>query len=174
MVNSVNRYRGSDIPANGLSGSFFVKEEYAVRLEWQLDSVESMTLMLEEREWAEHAGKGPVAERLESAITEMHNELDAQRLRADTAEAEVARLRETATLAAKTGAPNFHSLKRELAAAEQRIAEHLKVFDTALFLLETFIEAEREMPIPTMEVLLDAIRRQFAALNPNPEAESHE
>lgn len=50
-------------------------------------------------------------------------DFDAQRLRADTAEAEVSRLRETATLAAKVGAPNFHSMKRELAAAEQRIAE---------------------------------------------------
>ncbi len=40
-----------------------------------LASVRSMACMLEHREWAEHAGKGPIAEKLESAITEMHNEL---------------------------------------------------------------------------------------------------
>jgi hypothetical protein len=43
----------------------------------ELSSICSMACMLEDREWAEHAGKGPVAEKMEYAITEMHNELTA-------------------------------------------------------------------------------------------------
>lgn len=43
----------------------------------ELASVCSMACMLEDREWAEHAAKGPIAEKMEYAITEMHNELTA-------------------------------------------------------------------------------------------------
>lgn len=35
----------------------------------------------------------------------------------------------------------------------------VEVIESAIFRLETFIAAEREMPIPSMEVLLDAFKR---------------
>lgn len=57
-------------------------------------------------------------------------------------------------------------LKHSLAAAEQRNAELVELLDSAFFRLDTFIEAEREMPIPSMEVLRDAILRQCPDLNP--------
>lgn len=153
MVNSVNRYRGSDIPANGLSGSFFVKEEYAVQLERQLD---------------------------------------AQRLRADTAEADADQFRESSA-----------QLATDLIAAEQRIAE-LTGLLREILLRRRFTEDMHER-IPaviaggsdpstvSMRAKLtkcDALLREIAgsssenikvfgarinaALNPNPEAESHE
>lgn len=93
-------------------------------------------------------------------------DFDAQRLRADTAEAEVSRLREAATLAAKVGAPNFHSMKRELAAAEQRIAELSADNQQLRKLLEQALAA-----LNPSAKLSKSIR---AALNPNPEAKSHE
>jgi predicted XRE-type DNA-binding protein len=40
-----------------------------------LNAVESMVRMLEEREWAEHAGVCPLTQRLETCITTMHNEI---------------------------------------------------------------------------------------------------
>lgn len=40
-----------------------------------LKAVESMVRMLEEREWAEHAGVCPLTQRLETCITTMHNEI---------------------------------------------------------------------------------------------------
>lgn len=45
----------------------------------EIESVRSMTAMLNDREWAEHVGKGEVSSALESAITELHNELGALR-----------------------------------------------------------------------------------------------
>lgn len=48
---------------------------------------------------------------------------------------------------------------QRLTAAEQRNAELVELLDSAFFRLDTFIEAEREMPIPSMEVLRDAILR---------------
>lgn len=126
-------------------------------------------------------------------------DFDAQRLRADTAEAEIIRLQEAATLAAKVGAPNFHSMKRELAAAEQRIAElgeQRKIAEQEVIVAtgllrraaseidslasslenacEDFEGEDDEDPQASGEVedarsLANRIR---AALNPNPEAES--
>lgn len=43
-------------------------------MQTELDSVNAMVSMLESGEWAEHAGKGPIAERLETAITSLVNE----------------------------------------------------------------------------------------------------
>ena len=34
-----------------------------------------MALMIEEKEWAEHVGKGTISSRVESAFTQLHNEL---------------------------------------------------------------------------------------------------
>lgn len=39
---------------------------------------------------------------------------------------------------------------------DEAVAEAI---ESTIFRLETFIEAEREMPIPSMEVLLDAFKR---------------
>lgn len=50
-------------------------------------------------------------------------------------------------------------IQQRLTAAEQRNAELVELLDSAFFRLDTFIEAEREMPIPSMEVLRDAILR---------------
>ena len=56
----------------GVSGELI---EHIEQLTAELESVRSMTAMLNEREWAEHAGKGEIARGLEQAITGMHNEL---------------------------------------------------------------------------------------------------
>jgi chromosome segregation ATPase len=41
----------------------------------ELDQCHSMALMIEEKEWAEHVGKGTISSRVESAFTQLHNEL---------------------------------------------------------------------------------------------------
>lgn len=41
----------------------------------ELDRCGSMAAMIENKEWAEHAGTGPVSSRVESAFTQLHNEL---------------------------------------------------------------------------------------------------
>lgn len=45
----------------------------------ELDQCGSMASMIEGKEWAEHAGSGPVSSRVESAFTQLHNELAALR-----------------------------------------------------------------------------------------------
>ena len=45
----------------------------------ELDQCQSMALMIEEKEWAEHVGKGPISSRVESAFTQLHNELSEAR-----------------------------------------------------------------------------------------------
>ncbi|WP_205548595.1 hypothetical protein [Pseudomonas carnis] len=45
----------------------------------ELDRCKSMALMIEEKEWAEHVGKGPISYRVESAFTQLHNELSDSR-----------------------------------------------------------------------------------------------
>lgn len=44
-------------------------------LKAELDAVLAMVSMLEEKEWAEHAGRGPISNRLEACITELHGEI---------------------------------------------------------------------------------------------------
>lgn len=65
----------------------------------ELDQCQNMALMIEEKEWAEHVGTGPISSRVESAFTQMHNELSEARQgltaadeRADAGIAFVARL----------------------------------------------------------------------------------
>lgn len=41
----------------------------------ELGQCGSMAAMIEDKEWAEHAGTGPVSSRVESAFTQLHNEL---------------------------------------------------------------------------------------------------
>lgn len=41
----------------------------------QLAECEAMAAMIAEREWAEHAGNGPVSSKVEAAFTQLHNEL---------------------------------------------------------------------------------------------------
>ncbi len=45
----------------------------------ELDQCHSMALMIEEKEWAEHVGKGNISSRVESAFTQLHNELSEAR-----------------------------------------------------------------------------------------------
>lgn len=45
----------------------------------ELDQCGAMAAMIEDKEWAEHAGSGPVSSRVESAFTQLHNELAALR-----------------------------------------------------------------------------------------------
>lgn len=63
------------------------------QLQADLQSVSAMVAMLQEGEWAEHAGKGPVSKALEEAITELHNEQHELEAERDTLRAEVERLR---------------------------------------------------------------------------------
>lgn len=56
----------------GVSGELI---EHIEQLTAELESVRSMTVMLNEREWAEHAGRGEIAQGLEQAITSIHGEL---------------------------------------------------------------------------------------------------
>lgn len=46
----------------------------------------SMAAMIEGKEWAEHAGSGPVSSRVESAFTQLHNELSETQQRLTVAE----------------------------------------------------------------------------------------
>ncbi|WP_170303992.1 hypothetical protein [Pseudomonas asiatica] len=41
----------------------------------QLAECEAMAAMIAEREWAEHAGTGPVSSKVEAAFTQLHNDL---------------------------------------------------------------------------------------------------
>lgn len=52
----------------------------------ELDQCGSMAAMVESKEWAEHAGSGPVSSRVESAFTQMHNELSEAQQRLTVAE----------------------------------------------------------------------------------------
>lgn len=61
-----------------------LKEQLA-RVEAERDAMEAMVSMLEEKEWAEHASKGPVSSRLETCITTLMNELSEANERADEA-----------------------------------------------------------------------------------------
>ena len=89
----------------------------------------------------------------------MAEAFDAQRLRADTAEAEVARLEDEFDTLENTNT----TIKLKLAAAEQRIAQHETM-------LRHFASCADVRQVGTLA--MDYV----AALNPNPnpEAESHE
>lgn len=52
----------------------------------ELGQCGSMAAMIEEKEWAEHAGSGPVSSRVESAFTQLHNELSEAQQRLTVAE----------------------------------------------------------------------------------------
>ena len=47
--------------------------------EEELDQCQSMALMIEEKEWAEHVGRGLISSQVESAFTQLHNELSEAR-----------------------------------------------------------------------------------------------
>lgn len=55
----------------------------------ELSQCEAMARMIEEKEWAEHAGTGPVSSRIEAAFTTLHNELSEAREAADTLRAQL-------------------------------------------------------------------------------------
>lgn len=60
--------------------------------EVELKQCEAMAAMVEEREWAEHVGTGPVSSRVEVAFTQLHNELSDERELSDTLRAKLAEL----------------------------------------------------------------------------------
>ena len=60
------------IPASELQQRLTAAED-------ELDRCKSMALMIEEKEWAEHVGNGPISYRVESAFTRLHNELSDSR-----------------------------------------------------------------------------------------------
>lgn len=86
-------------------------------------------------------------------------DFDAQRLRADTAERALA----NCNLALKAQTFNFETQKAKVAAAEQRIAELLQICRDI-----------QDDPRLWLMVRAELSGRIAAALNPNPEAESHE
>lgn len=101
-------------------------------------------------------------DRKEFELDAARNRLDAQRLRADTAEAESARKDQVIEDMVESNC----DMTTCLAAAEQRIAELSADSQQLRKLLEQTLAALN----PTAK-LSKSIR---AALNPNPEAESHE
>jgi len=58
----------------------------------ELAQCEAMAAMVEEREWAEHVGTGPVSSRVEAAFTQLHNELSEARQLSDTLRAQLAEM----------------------------------------------------------------------------------
>ena len=94
--------------AFNLQAELLAAQSELAALREELASVCSMACMLEDREWAEHAGKGPVAEKLESAITELHNELSST---------------QQALTAAEQRNSELVELRRERDTAEKRKAE---------------------------------------------------
>ncbi|RVD77066.1 hypothetical protein [Pseudomonas koreensis] len=95
---------------------------------------------------------------------------DAQRLRADTAESELKIVRKSRD----DELENYNALISDLAAAEQRVAELTalllsgrKVVSDAVGLVEEWANVLRKR-------MVDHCSAVDAALNPNPEAESHE
>lgn len=104
-------------------------------------------------------------------------ELDAQRLRADTAEAELKELRVLSAdqgLNLKRVKREFDSMKSRAAAAEQRTAEMLEIFDTIN--CSGIKRVMNDGLVRRMETLVRTMQSEKfrAALNPNPEAQSHE
>lgn len=106
-------------------------------------------------------------------------ELDAQRLRADTAEAELSEMKLSCDYCNRVALHNKElgeELERKLATAEQRIADQhalllkcKEVFDNCSGMADqkTRVDWYANYLVPTKVDL-------NAALNPNPEAESHE
>lgn len=93
---------------------------------------------------------------VEGRLRTLEKSFDAQRLRADTAEAEVARLEDEFDTLENTNT----TIKLKLAAAEQRIASHERMLRFFANLADI-----RQVGTAAMDYV--------AALNPNPEAESH-
>lgn len=115
-------------------------------------------------------------QQLVTTIDDIHIELvarsdfDAQRLRADTAEAELARLEDEFDTLENTNT----TIKLKLAAAEQRIAELVAMLREGIDAVERLSTTPKEH---NQEQWVDLHAWTFnvdAALNPNPEAESHE
>lgn len=116
---------------------------------------------------------------IERRIAGLPNELDTQRLRADTAERALA----NCNLALKAQTFNFETQKAKVTAAEQRIAELER--DAARYRWLRNPE-QRDCVPPELDVICGVAegedvlwfeqldRTIDAALNPNPEAESHE
>lgn len=95
-------------------------------------------------------------------LREMRMDRDVERLRADTAEADLARTHATFVNATKVENEKW-SVK--LAAAEQRIAGTVAKLQLAVDMLDDDERGNR---------FAQVLRLAIAALNPNPEAESHE
>lgn len=98
-------------------------------------------------------------------------DFDAQRLRADTAEAELKGIKESTAYRGSL----FGKVQAERDAAEQRIAELIRLLSKAKLAVDDVAEnCESQTDWATAESMHGLSKRINAALNPNPEAESHE
>jgi len=98
---------------------------------------------------------------LVALVVPNNHELRAQRLRADTAEAELKVVRKSR----EDELENYNALIADHAAAEQRIADTTAKLQLAIDMLDDDERGNR---------FAQALRIAIAALNPNPEVESHE
>ena len=95
-LGTVTRYAESCGEGGGVvehaSGKFVEFKDYDAALareaafREELNRCDSMAVMIEQKEWAEHAGSGPVSSRVESAFTQLHNELSEAQQRLTVAE----------------------------------------------------------------------------------------
>jgi hypothetical protein len=129
------------------------QREALARVEAERDAMESMVIMLEEKEWAEHASKGPVSSRLETCITTLINELSEANERADTAQAQLASalaLIGEVQSELRTGESYgwedrlAGKLGTFLAQTEQQEAQGAQAGDERIALLERELDRERE------------------------------
>ncbi|WP_047711392.1 hypothetical protein [Pseudomonas lactis] len=74
-----HRMAGKPVPDFNLWRRADALQALLTAAEDELDRCKSMALMIEEKEWAEHVGKGPISYRVESAFTQLHNELSDSR-----------------------------------------------------------------------------------------------
>ena len=95
-LGTVTRYAESCGEGGGVvehaSGQFVEFKDYDAALgreaasREELDQCGSMASMIKGKEWAEHAGSGPVSSRVESAFTQLHNEMAEAQQRLTVAE----------------------------------------------------------------------------------------
>lgn len=97
--------------------------------EEELDQCQSMALMIEEKEWAEHVGKGSISSRVELAFTQLHNELSESRQGLTAAD-------ERAHVLEGLLRMSLVAMKRIYLAGEDRIIELGGDCDSADFMME--------------------------------------
>lgn len=90
-------YRPEELDDQGCDSTGFYWDDFKYKCDYdilpfpprtsdeeELKAITGMLYMLENREWAEHAGKGELSIRLEQAITSLHNELSQAQSRTES------------------------------------------------------------------------------------------